>query len=481
MGSGILRYIFFLIWFLPAIAHAATPLINCTSDGIHALTSTANPPVYSCTAISGAGGAANIGTSTSATNPQVSGDATTGFFSTGSGQVDISSGGTQVAEFSTGDIYFASSVVAIGTTSASNPLVVYSATNPQIVAVSTGANKGTLGINNLAGGNQSSIDFEDGGSYASKWQIGKQTDNSWFQYDSTNAENYIAVGTSGILSLGEGGALNITKNTGFVGIGTAAPSSSLDIVSIGTTTNSGPNIILENITGATPNSFGPALFLNNHVSATNGFVISQLQNSTSDFAIANINTPFQKWLDISQTGLISTINSIGIGSSSPRTSIDDSQNTDAIILPIGTTGTRPTGITGMERYNSTNNNLEEYDNGGWQQLASLTKTDQLVSGGATVTSNSIGTKSSGTYQVDCGLAPLQYLTDGGAFTLSAPANDGQCTVLSTNNGSAGTITFSGFSVGANTGDAIDTTNGHKFSLSIWCVNAVCGYRIAAHQ
>ena len=389
MGSGILRYIFFLIWFLPAIAHAATPLINCTSDGTHALTSTANPPVYSCTAISGAGGAANIGTSTSATNPQVSGDATTGFFSTGSGQVDISSGGTQVAEFSTGDIYFASSVVAIGTTSAANPLVVYSATNPQIVAVSTGANKGALGINNLAGGNQSTIDFEDGGSYASKWKIGKQTDNSWFQYDSTNAINYLTVNTSGVITLGEG----------------------TNLVTIGTSSNG-----------------------------------------------------------------------VGIGSSIPRSILDISQNTGAVIVPIGTTGQRPaTPANGMFRYNSTNNNLEEYDNGGWQQLASLTKTDQLVSGGATVTSNSIGTKSSGTYQVDCGLAPLQYLTDGGAFTLSAPANDGQCTVLSTNNGSAGTITFSGFSVGTNTGDAIDTTNGHKFSLSIWCVNAVCGYRIAAHQ
>jgi len=111
----------------------------------------------------------------------------------------------------------------------------------------------------------------------------------------------------------------------------------------------------------------------------------------------------------------------------------------------------------------------------------LSTADQTLSGGANVTSDSLGTKSSGTTTIDCGANPLQYLTDGGAFTLAAPANDGSCMVLVTNNGSAGTITFSGFSVGSNTGDAIDTTSGHKFTLSIWRINSVAGYRIAAMQ
>lgn len=77
--------------------------------------------------------------------------------------------------------------------------------------------------------------------------------------------------------------------------------------------------------------------------------------------------------------------------------------------------------------------------------ADLTLAGQVLSGGATVTSNNLGTKSSGTTTVDCGLSPLQYLLNGGAFTLAAPANDGSCFIQVVNGGSAGTITLSGFS------------------------------------
>jgi len=111
-------------------------------------------------------------------------------------------------------------------------------------------------------------------------------------------------------------------------------------------------------------------------------------------------------------------------------------------------------------------------------LAALNIASQTVTGGANVTSQSIST---GSYTVDCGTRPLQYITNGGAFTLTAPANDGNCILLVTNNGSAGAITFSGFSVGASTGDALTTTNTSKFSIMIWRVNGTSGYRVAAHQ
>lgn len=114
-------------------------------------------------------------------------------------------------------------------------------------------------------------------------------------------------------------------------------------------------------------------------------------------------------------------------------------------------------------------------------MASLTAADQTVTGGANVTSSNQGTKSSGTFTIDCGVCPLQYITNGRAFTLAAPANDGSCMLLVTNNASAGAITFSGFSVGSNTGDALTTTNTNKFTIGIWRINSVAGYRIAAHQ
>ena len=111
-------------------------------------------------------------------------------------------------------------------------------------------------------------------------------------------------------------------------------------------------------------------------------------------------------------------------------------------------------------------------------LAALNIQNQTLSGGANVTSLSLST---GSVTIDCGSRPLQFITNGGAFTLTAPANDGSCIVMTTNNGSAGTITFSGFTVGSSTGDSLTTANGSKFSIMIWRINGTAGYRVAAHQ
>ncbi len=107
-----------------------------------------------------------------------------------------------------------------------------------------------------------------------------------------------------------------------------------------------------------------------------------------------------------------------------------------------------------------------------------TLADQSFTGGVRTPGVSLST---GNITVDPGDGPLQYITNGGAFTITEPANDGSCILLVTNNGSAGTITFSGFDVGSSTGDALTTTNTNKFSISIWRINGVSGYRIAAHQ
>jgi len=111
-------------------------------------------------------------------------------------------------------------------------------------------------------------------------------------------------------------------------------------------------------------------------------------------------------------------------------------------------------------------------------VATLNIASQVIDGGAIVTSRS---QTTGSFTVNCGARPLQYITNSGAFTITAPANDGSCILLTTNDGSAGTITFSGFSVGSNTGDALTTTNTSKFSIHIWRVNGTSGYRVAAHQ
>ena len=91
-------------------------------------------------------------------------------------------------------------------------------------------------------------------------------------------------------------------------------------------------------------------------------------------------------------------------------------------------------------------------------VAVLGTPDQLLSGGANLTSYSLGTVSSGTSTVDCGKNPSQYLINGGAFTLAAPVLDGTCLVEIINGSSAGAVTLSGFSTSpSGSGDTFATT------------------------
>jgi hypothetical protein len=113
--------------------------------------------------------------------------------------------------------------------------------------------------------------------------------------------------------------------------------------------------------------------------------------------------------------------------------------------------------------------------------ASLTLADQMLSGGANVTANNIGTVSSGTTTLDCGKSPLQYMTNNGAFTLAAPSNDGSCIINVTNGASAGAITFSGWTVGSNTGDTYATTNTNVYSLFVRRINGKASYQWSALQ
>ena len=111
-------------------------------------------------------------------------------------------------------------------------------------------------------------------------------------------------------------------------------------------------------------------------------------------------------------------------------------------------------------------------------VAALNINDQTLAGGANVTSLS---QTAGNITIDCGARPLQFQTNNGAFTLTAPTNDGSCILLTTNGATAGAISFSGFSQGSNSGDPLNTTNGNKFSIHIWRINGTSGYRVAAHQ
>lgn len=105
----------------------------------------------------------------------------------------------------------------------------------------------------------------------------------------------------------------------------------------------------------------------------------------------------------------------------------------------------------------------------------------LITKGYTVTPNNIGTVSSGTTTPDPANGNYQYYTNNGAHTLAAPSSDCAIDILITNGASAGSITFSGFTVGSSTGSALTTTNTQKFLISIRRINSVSTYSIYALQ
>jgi len=114
--------------------------------------------------------------------------------------------------------------------------------------------------------------------------------------------------------------------------------------------------------------------------------------------------------------------------------------------------------------------------------SSNTKPNQILRGGANVAAFPLPT---GSFTVNCGYGPLQYITNNGAYTITAPTQDGSCIILVTNGASASTTTCTGFTVGSNTGAytcaTLPTTNTYKFSISIWRINGTSGYTIFAHQ
>lgn len=72
---------------------------------------------------------------------------------------------------------------------------------------------------------------------------------------------------------------------------------------------------------------------------------------------------------------------VGIGSTAPTVSVDISEKTDAVALPVGTTAQRPaTAYGGYIRWNSTSSALEVYNGTNWVELIS----DYFPSGSTTL-------------------------------------------------------------------------------------------------
>lgn len=147
------------------------------------------------------------------------------------------------------------------------------------------------------------------------------------------------------------------------------------------------------------------------------------------------------------------------------------------VKPDGTTLTNTSGAISVT-YGTAANTAAEGNDSRITGAAQLATADQTLSGGANVTSYANAT---GALTVDCGKGPLQYIANTAAFTITAPTSDGSCVLQIENGTGAGAITWSGFSEGTNTGDALNTTSGDYFQVSITRIHAKAHYMISALQ
>jgi hypothetical protein len=109
------------------------------------------------------------------------------------------------------------------------------------------------------------------------------------------------------------------------------------------------------------------------------------------------------------------------------------------------------------------------------------KTAQSVTGGVRVTTYNYST---GNITLDPGFGPLQSVTAStSAWTITAPAYDGSLALLVTNPGSGTPLapSFSGFTVGASTGDTIPVAVSNKYIINVLRIAGTSTYTVKALQ
>ena len=196
-----------------------------------------------------------------------------------------------------------------------------------------------------------------------------------------------------------------------------------------------------------------------------GGAVSSVGNASADTSLTIGGTGSGPW-----TGTVTA--KLNLGNAQTWTAAQTFTNSDMALLGSS---------TGKTTFTSANAGASNYI---WtipaatDTAAGLNTTDQTLAGGANLTVFAAGSTS---FTVDCGKNPAQYVTDTGAITITAPANDGECILQIENGSGAGAVTWSGFSEGSNTGDALTTTSGNMFQVSITRIHSVSHYLITALQ
>jgi hypothetical protein len=349
-------------------------------------------------ALAGSGGSSTItlGTSASATNPQRTSEAGTGFYSATDQTVAVAANGIEAMLWNTvtsGVDYF---TVTPGLSGTAPQIAVAGTTNPQNLNLAPQGNTGVLQFKgqtvlwqytsdfNLTLGATAFATTYTGGSGNGQYDtaVGYQALNANTTGYQNTALGYYALklNTTGSQNTALGVQALQTLTTGF-------SNTALGYEALSADTTGAKNTALGEqagqilTTGTNNVEIGYGVGSSTLTTGTNNILIG----TSSSVDAASSSTSYE--LNIgnlvygNMTGSGSPVG-VAIGSSTVTTgaALDLSSNNNAMILPSGNTAQRPSATPGMLRYNSDTPAVEAYFNGSWQQLASGGSTSTIVLG-----------------------------------------------------------------------------------------------------
>ena len=236
-----------------------------------------------------------------------------------------------------------------------------------------------------------------------------------------NDSDNLAIRAQNKLDFATGSSLKMRiDSSGNVGIGTNSPSEKLHVV--GDTKIEG-TLFVENTNNQIRlvDSDSSGHF---SVGVNTNFQIRDIAGSTTPVTV-QAGTP-------SSTLFLKSSGNVGIGTSSPAVSLDISA-TDAVQMPVGVTGDRPTIATGvsngMLRYNSSNNGFEGYINGNWGDIGGGTSGGLIFRGTFDASTGTIaggGNLTTGATRVAIAVGDMYIVDTAGDFygDTSKPLNVG---------------------------------------------------------
>jgi filamentous hemagglutinin len=230
----------------------------------------------------------------------------------------------------------------------------------------TGGNIDTAGqvvaTGNITGGNVSTAGITSTGSLTASTTInatgnitgGNLTTTGITSTGSLTASTTInATGniTGGNLSAGSG-IISTTGNVNGGNVNATAAVTGANLIATG-------NVTGANVVGTTSGTFGNIVISGDDITDTNGRVNFNTAGADVDFAV-NGDTRANVFYVDAGTGTAS------FGSATQTTGAGVAFNyTNSVLLPVGNSAQRPSGVTGMVRFNTTLDSLEFYDADGW--------------------------------------------------------------------------------------------------------------------